>query len=71
MVVAVVVTVNVAFCAVVPEMVTEGVTPQVAGLVAPAGVVVTAQVRLTAPVKPFAGVTVIVDVLPVMTLASK
>lgn len=46
---------RVAFCTVVPEMATEGVTPQVAGLVAFAGVMVTAQVRFTAPVKPFDG----------------
>jgi crotonobetainyl-CoA:carnitine CoA-transferase CaiB-like acyl-CoA transferase len=66
----VVVTVRVAFCAVVPEMATEGVTPHVAGLVAFAGVMVTAQVRFTVPVKPFAGVTVIADVFPVVALAS-
>ena len=65
-----VVTVSVAVNAVVPVMLTEGVTLQVAGLVAPAGAVVTAQVRLTAPVKPFAGVTVIVDVLPVVAPAA-
>ena len=49
----------------VPEIVTEGVTAQVAGLVAPVGKVVTEQERLTVPVKPFDGVTVIVDMLPV------
>ena len=65
-----VVTVSVAACAVVPLMVTELVTPQVAGLIAPVGMVVRAQVRLTAPIKPFAGVTVMVDVLPVAALAS-
>ena len=54
-----------------PVIVTEGVTPQVVGLVGFAGVVVTAQVRLTAPVKPFAGATEIVAVLPVVALASK
>ncbi len=70
MVVEVVVTVSVPVSAVAPVMVTELVTPQVAGLVAPVGMVVTAQVRLTAPVKPFAGVTVMVDVLPVAALAS-
>jgi len=36
---------------------------QVTGLVAPAGSVDTTQVKLTVPVNPFAGVTVIVDVL--------
>jgi hypothetical protein len=41
---------------------TEAVTPHVAGLVAPVGIVVTAQVRLTVPVNPFAGVTVIIEV---------
>ena len=66
----VVVTVSVAFCAVIPAMVTEDLTPQVAGLVAPVGAVVTAQVRLTAPVKPFEGVTVMVEVLPVVALPS-
>jgi hypothetical protein len=67
----VVVTVSVAFCAVAPEIVTEGVTAHVAGLVGFAGVVVTAQVRATAPVNPFDGVTVIVEVLPAVALASK
>lgn len=70
-VVVVVITVSVAFCAETPVMVTEGVTLQVAGLVGFVSVVVTAQVRLTAPVKPFDGVTVIVAVLPVAALASK
>jgi hypothetical protein len=51
-------------------MVTEGVTLHVAGLVGVAGVVVTAQARLTAPVKPFAGTTEMVAVLPVVALAS-
>ena len=52
-------------------MLTEEATPQVAGLVAPVGMVVTVQVRLTVPVNPFAGITVIVAVLPVVALASK
>jgi Zn-dependent protease len=38
---------------------------QVTGLVAPAGLVVTAQVRVMVPVNPFEGVAVIVAVLPV------
>lgn len=62
---------SVAFCAEAPVTATEGVTLQVAGLVGFAGVVVTAQVRLTAPVKPFDGVTEIVAVFPVAALASK
>jgi hypothetical protein len=69
-VVVVVVTVSVAVCAEIPEMVAEGVTPQVAGLVAPVGAMVTAQERLTAPVNPLEGVTVIMDVLAVAALAS-
>lgn len=59
-----------AFCDAAPVMVTEGVTTQVAGLVAFAGVMMTAQVRLTAPVKPFAGSTVIVAVLPAVAPAA-
>lgn len=65
-----VLTVRVAFCA-VPESATEGATPQVAGLVAFAGDTFTAQLRFTVPVKPFWGVTAIVDVLPVLAPASK
>ena len=38
--------------------------PQVRGLAAPAGAVVTAQVRFTVLLNPPDGVTVIVDVLP-------
>jgi hypothetical protein len=52
---AVVVTARVPVPFEAPVIVTEDVTPQVAGLVAFAGVVATAQVRLTAPVNPFAG----------------
>jgi hypothetical protein len=69
-VVAGVETVRGPFCAVVPVMAIEGVTAQVAGLTAPVGIVVTAQVRPTDPVNPFEGVTVIVDVFPVVALAS-
>ncbi len=69
-VVVVVDTVSVEFCAVAPVMVTEGVTLQVAGLVGFVSVVVTAQVRLTAPVKPFDGVTETMAVFPVAALAS-
>ena len=64
-------TVRVAFCVEAPVIVTEDGTLQVAVLVAPAGAVVTAQLRLTAPVKPFAGVVVMVAVLPEVALASK
>jgi hypothetical protein len=48
-------------------MVTVGVTAQVAGLVAFVGAVVTAQVRLTAPLNPLAGVAV----FPLVAEASK
>jgi cell division ATPase FtsA len=40
---------------------------QVTGLVGLAGVVVTAQLRVTVPVKALAGVTFMVEVLPVFT----
>ena len=60
-----------AFCDAAPVMLTGVVTAQLAGLVAFAGAVVTTQVRLTVPMKPFAGATVIVAVLPVVALASK
>ena len=61
----VVATVRVSVIAAAPVMVTEfDMKLHVAGLVAPVGLA-TAQVRLTAPVNPFDGVTVIVDVLPV------
>ena len=43
-----------------------GVRPQVAGLVAPLGDVVTAHVSPTVPVKELDGVTVIVEVLPLV-----
>ena len=70
MVAAVVVTVRVAVTAAVPAMLTEDGTEQVAGLVAPAGLVVTAQVRLTVPLKPPVGVTLTVEVLPVVAAAT-
>ena len=47
-----------------------GLRLQVAGLVAPVGPV-TAQVRLTVPVKPPDGVAEIVDVLPVVAPATR
>jgi hypothetical protein len=63
----VVAAVSVDVCAAVPLMVTEaGERLQVAGLVAPEGAVETAQVSATLPVNEFAGVTVIVAVLPVV-----
>jgi hypothetical protein len=61
----VVVAVSVEVCAVVLLMVTEaGERLQVAGLVALVGVVVSAQESVTVPVNEFAGVTVMVEVLP-------
>ena len=60
---AVVFTVNVAVCAVVPETITEAGTLHVGGSFAAAGVI--AQLRLTVPVNPYHGVTEIVDVFPV------
>jgi hypothetical protein len=41
--------------------------PHVTGLVAFVGAVVTEQLRATVPVKPLEGVTVMVDVLPIVT----
>jgi hypothetical protein len=71
-VVPVVVAVSVALCAVVPLIVTEvGERLQVAGLVAPEGVVVIAHESATVPVNEFDGVTVMVDVLPVAAPGAK
>lgn len=70
-VVVVEVTVSVPFCAALPLIVTAEVTPQVTGLVAPAGAVVTAQLKFTAPVNPLEGVTVMLAVFPVVAPASK
>jgi hypothetical protein len=53
----------------VPPATVADARAQVAGLVAPAGLD-TAQVRATADAKPFAGVTVIVEVLPVVAPAA-
>ena len=61
---AVVATVRVDVCAVAPLMVTDAGILHVAGSVAPVGPT-TLQDRLTAPVNPPAGVTVMVEVLPV------
>ena len=51
--------------AIAPLIVTDaGETPQLMGSVPPAGLVVTAQDRLTTPVNPFRGVTMRFEVLP-------
>ncbi len=57
----------VSIAVVVAGNVMEAGIAQVTGLVAPEGAVVTAQLRLTVPVKPLAGVAVMVEVLPVFT----
>jgi hypothetical protein len=64
-------TVNVAATAVALITFTELVTPHVAGVEAPEGMVVTAQLRLTMPVNPPLGVTEIDEVLPVEAPAAK
>ena len=68
LVAAVVKMVSIAVPAVVPVMPTGVVEPKlkVGGYCAPAGLEVTAAVNATLPVKPPAGVTVIVDVFPVV-----
>lgn len=63
---AVVATVKVAVAAVAPLMVTDEPTVHVGGSLGLVMDVVTAHDRFTAPVKPPPGVTVIVDVLPVV-----
>jgi hypothetical protein len=65
-----VVTVRVPVTAPVPVTSTVELTPHVAWLVGDVGVVVTAQVKLTLPVNPFDGVTVIVAVFPVVAPAA-
>jgi hypothetical protein len=60
----VVATVKAAVAAVLPVMLTDEGTLQVAGLAAPVGLELMAQDNPTAPVNPLAGVTVMVDVLP-------
>ena len=56
-------TVRIEFAGVAPAILTEaGFREQVTGLVALAGLVVTAQVRATVPVNPVDGVAMIVDV---------
>jgi hypothetical protein len=67
-VVAVVATVSVVICAPVPVISTVGPTLHVAGLLAATGV--TAQVKLTLPVNPFDGVTVMVAASPVVAPAA-
>lgn len=61
---AVVFTVRVAVCAVVPVIVTEAGRLHVAGSLAATGL--TEQLRLTAPVNPPVGVRVMADVFPVV-----
>ena len=71
-VVAVVAAVKVAVTALALVTLTDvGLVVQVKGLLAPAGLVVTTQLRLTAPIKPPDGVTLIVDVLPELEPAEK
>jgi predicted secreted protein len=62
--------VRVAVTADVEEMDTDDGMPQVTGLVALDGSVVTLQVRLTVPVNPLDGVAVMVEVLPVVAPAA-
>jgi hypothetical protein len=57
-----VLTIRVAVCAVTPVIVTVAGTLHVGGSLAAVGVIV--QVRLTAPVNPYHGVTETVDVFP-------
>ena len=64
------VTVRVPVTAPVPVTSTVELTPHVAGLVCDVGVVVTAQVKLTLPVNPFDGVTVMVAASPVVAPAA-
>jgi hypothetical protein len=59
--------VSVAVCTPAPVMTTDDGMLQVTGLVALAGAVVTAQLRVTVPVNPLDGVAVIVDISPVVT----
>jgi hypothetical protein len=65
-VVAVEATVRVEVTALVLAMLTGVGRPQVIGLVAPVGAVVTAQLRSTPPVNPLTGVTEMVEVFPVV-----
>jgi len=67
----VVLTVRVSVAAAAPVMFTEVRGMHVTGLVAPVGLLVVAQARATVPVNPFAGVTVMVEVLPVVAPAIK
>lgn len=62
----VVFTVRVAVCAVEPLIVADVGMLHVAGSLAAVGVTVTAQLRVTMPVNPFEGASVIVDVFPVV-----
>ena len=62
-------TVSVAAAAASPLIVMLEDTEQLGRSIAPIGEFVSEHERLTAPVKPFAGVTVIVDVFPVVAPA--
>jgi len=62
-------TVNVEVSAPLVMLTEVGNIAQVTGLVAPDGDVVTAQVRLTLPVKPLVGLTDSVEVFPLFTPA--
>lgn len=64
------VTVTVAATGLALATFTELVTAHVAGLTAPEGIVVTAHVKLTVPVNPPLGDTLMVDVLPVVAPAA-
>ena len=66
---AAVATVNVAVCAVVPVIVTDGAKLHVAGSLAATGAM--AHVRVIAPVNPATGVNVTVEVLPVVAPGAK
>ena len=69
MVAEIVLMVRVPVAAAAPVMFTEFVTPQVGGVIPPGGLVST-QVRFTPPVNPFEGVTLIVEVFPVVAPAA-
>lgn len=66
----VVVTVSVAETGAVPVTLTDDVTAQVAGLVAPMGMVVTEHESVITPVKPLDGAAEIEVVLPVVAAAA-
>ena len=63
--------VSAAVTAALPVTLTEDGMLHVAGLVGLVSVVVTAQLKFTVPVKPPAGVTLIVEVFPVVAPAAR